>query len=121
MTKTIYIPTLMRYSKPDYYVIQYTGSKDIIKALHGFIEGLMENEYISVENYFDCYTEDDDMEEYYEKLNIQEDDDDETMLQKLCNFVKTKDDFNILIRMFGLEYEDSEMCSWFSIKIIELV
>ncbi len=61
------------------------------------------------------------MKEYYEELNILADDDNEIMIQKLCNFVNSENKFYILISMFGLEYYDYEVSSWFSIEEIELV
>ena len=124
MTKTIYIPTLntyQKYEKPYYKAIQYTGSEDIIKALHGFIENIVACGHINILDNFDNNMNNPNMKEYYEELNILKDDSDAILIQKLCNFVKSEDDFDILIRMFGLEYYDYEVSSWFSIEEIELV
>jgi hypothetical protein len=125
MVKTIYIPTLIQYQKytaPYFEAIQYTGSEDIMKALHGFITGLIKNNIMHVQVYRDFMNENKDPDaKHYKALNIEADDDDLTVIQKLCNFVKTEDDFKIVSELFGLEYKDIEVCASYSIVKIEIV
>ena len=126
MVKTIYIPTLItfqKYTAPYFKAIQYTGSEDIVKALHGFIEGLIMNNIIRANIYLEYMNESNnpDDKQIQKALNIGADDDDETVIQKLCNFVKTEDDFKIVSEWFGLEYWDIEVSSTYSVTKIEIV
>ncbi len=124
MAKTIYIPTLMRfqkYTKPYYEAIQYTGSEDIIKALHGFIEGLIDNNIMDMSSYFDNTRDNPDVEQYFNAININKEDDEEVVIQKICNFVKTENDFEIVRGLFALEYDDCEVSASYSVVKIEVV
>lgn len=126
MEKTVYVPTLIQFQKyyePYYITIEYTGSEDITKAAHGFIEGLVKADILTIENYspYDYKDEYYNIKKYIKALKISKDDDKSTLIQKLCNFVKDEDDLEIVITLFGLNYEDSEISSVFTVNEIKIV
>ena len=124
MVKTIYVPTLnvferkQDYTEP-YRIIQYTGSEDIIKALHGFIEGLVSSGRLDAQSLSEYCTDYEYRNARSEKLIINEEDDEETVIHKLCNFVNIEYDFNKVKSM--LEYSDCEIAAWYTLETIEIV